>query len=111
MSSDKDIIYIKHIRDAIFDIETYLKGKSLEDLKSDSMLLDAVVRKLEIIGEATNKLSESFKRKHPQILYRDIIDMRNFLVHEYFGVNPKIVWDTCKFDLPTLKNHILNVLN
>ncbi len=110
MNSDKDIVYIKHIRDAIFDIETYLQDKSLRDLESDSMLLDAVVRKLEIIGEATNKLSEKFKSEYPQIVYRDIVDMRNFLIHEYFGINPKVVWDTCKFDLQTLKNHILDIL-
>jgi len=74
------------------------------------MLLDAVVRKLEIIGEATNNLSDTFKDSHPEIIYRDIVDMRNFLIHEYFGINPKVVWDTCKTDLPVLKKQLLDIL-
>ena len=108
--ANKDLVYLKHIRDAIVDIEGYLANRQYSELEKNSMLLDAVVRKLEIIGEATNNLSIEFKQAYPEIIYHDIISMRNFLIHEYFGVSPKIVWDTCKSDLPTLKEKILRIL-
>jgi len=108
---NKDIVYLKHIRDAILDIEKYLGDNTYSSLEENSMLLDAIVRKLEIIGEATNNLSSNFKNSHPEIVYRDIIDMRNFLIHEYFGISTKIVWDTCKTDLPKLKKSIITILS
>ncbi len=74
------------------------------------MMADAVVRELEIIGEASGNLSQEFREKHAAILRRRIKDMRNFLIHEYFGVNTKAVWDTCKEDLPQLKSFVEKVL-
>ena len=74
------------------------------------MMVDAVVKELEIIGEAANNLSPEFQQAHPEIPFRDIIDMRNFLIHEYFGINTKTVWDTCKNDLPPLKEIIADII-
>lgn len=70
------------------------------------MIIDAVVRELEIIGEASNNLSEQFRQAHSEIQWRRMKNMRNFLIHVYFGVNTKVVWDTCKNDLPILKDFI-----
>jgi uncharacterized protein with HEPN domain len=98
-----DRTYLVHIREAIKSIEEYLAGISYDKFASSKMIIDAVVRELEIIGEASNNLSEEFRSQHSGVLWRRTRDMRNFLIHEYFGVNTKVVWDTCKDDLPQLK--------
>jgi len=97
-----DRIYLIHIRDAIETIEEYLGDISYEQFTSNKMMIDAVVRELEIIGEAVNNLSEQFRQYHTEIQWRREKNMRNFLIHEYFGVNTKVVWDTCKNDMPEL---------
>jgi len=75
------------------------------------MIIDAVVRELEIIDEASNNLSDQFRRQHCSVPWRRMKDMRNFLIHEYFGVNTKVVWDTCKDDLAQLKSFIDKILD
>ena len=108
MKSDRT--YLIHIRDAIESIRGYLEGVTYEQFISNKMMIDAVVRELEIIGEASNRLTEQFRHKHSDISWRRMKDMRNFLIHEYFGVNTKVVWDTCKEDLAKLNkliNHLL----
>jgi uncharacterized protein with HEPN domain len=102
MKDDK--VYLEHIRESIEQIEEYLVNTDDGDsLKQDRKTLDAVIRNLAIIGEAANNLSDEFKRQHPDLPYKDIIGMRNVVVHDYFGVNSKVIWDTCKEDLPRLK--------
>lgn len=104
-------VYLKHILEAIESIEDYLNGLNYESFTRDKKTVDAVVRELEIIGEASNKLSSEFINSHLEIPLRDIVDMRNVLIHEYFGINTKIVWDTCKTDLPNLKEAVKAVLH
>lgn len=106
-----DNFYLGHIRDAINSVDKYLGNIDYDSFCQNSMLIDAVVRQIEIIGEASNNLSDKFKNSHSQIPFRDIIDMRNFLAHEYFGVNTKVVWDTCKNDLPELESIINSTLS
>ena len=96
--------------EAIDSIESYIGDFDYEAFRNNKMAVDAVVRELEIIGEASNNLSEKFKRDNPEMPHRDAIDMRNFLAHEYFGVNTKIVWKTCKNNLPVLKKFIESFL-
>jgi len=69
-------------------------------------MLDAVVKELEIIGGAARNLSASFIEEHPEIPWRRIKAMRNVLIHQYFGVNLKVVWDTCRSNLPQLKSFL-----
>jgi uncharacterized protein with HEPN domain len=106
-----DVVYLRHILDAIEKIETYLKGATYESFSSNDMMIDAVVRELEIIGEASSNLTEEFRRNHPDVMWRDAIDMRNFLIHEYFGVRTQMVWDTCQNDIPALKSFVETALN
>ena len=106
-----DEVYLRHILDAIEKIETYLHSQTHESLSQNDMMIDAVVRELEIIGEATNHLSDQFRAAHPEIPWRDAIDMRNFLIREYFGVRTHIVWDTCQNDLPLMKELIDRLLS
>jgi uncharacterized protein with HEPN domain len=107
LSMKDDKVYLKHILEAIGTIEEYLAD--IEDeasLKQNRMAFDAVVRNLGIIGEAANNLSNEFKQKHPELPYSDIIGMRNVIIHDYLGTNVKIIWDTCKEDLPILKEQL-----
>ncbi len=109
MKDDK--AYLRHILEAIEKIGRYIEGVSFEEFGENDMMVDAVVRELEIIGEASKNLSEAFCQSHPDISLRDAVDMRNFLVHEYFGVNRRIVWDTCKNDLPRFCEFVEAALN
>ena len=86
-----DRTYLAHIRDAINRIEEYLDDVTYDQFVSNKMMIDTVVRELAIIGEASSNLSEEFRDKYSDILWRQTRDMRNFLIHEYFGVNTKIV--------------------
>lgn len=105
-----DTTYLQHILEAIEKIERYLSDTTYESFAENDMKIDGVVRELEIIGEAAAKLSSEFQQNYAQVPFRDIIAMRNFLIHEYFGVNKKIVWDTCQTDLKDLKRTIISVL-
>lgn len=101
---EKDDIYVKHILDAIRSIEQYTNNLDYKSFTENKMVQDAVIRELEIIGEAVKNLSENFKLKHPETPWQIIADTRNKLIHEYFGVDMEIVWQTIKEDLPKLKN-------
>ena len=101
-----DSAYLRHIVEAIDTIYDYLSGMDFEQFSENKMAVDAVVRELEIIGEAANNLSDEFKNNNPDLPLRDAIDMRNFLIHEYFGVNKKIVWNTCQNELEPLRKVI-----
>ena len=105
-----DRAYLHHILDAIQTIETYITGQSFEQFQANKMMVDAVVRELEIIGEAANQISDNLKEEHPDIPWFKMRGLRNFVIHEYFAVNEKIVWDTCKENLPKLKHKISELL-
>jgi uncharacterized protein with HEPN domain len=99
----KDKLYLQHIEEAIGKIERYIRSADYGRFLADEMMTDAVIRQLGIIGEATNRLGAKLQKSNPQIPFRDIVDMRNFLIHDYHEVEQKIVWDTCKKKLPELK--------
>lgn len=101
-----DQVYLRHILDSIEKIQRYLQGVLKEDFDQNSMLQDAVIRQIEIIGEAARNVSEEFKEKNPEIPWLTMTGMRNKLIHEYFAVNSSIVWDTIMGDLPVLKQQI-----
>ena len=105
-------VFLKHIKDSIEDIENYTKDMEVRSFLAHEnvMVQDAVVRKIEIIGEATRNLSNEFKQKYPDIPWIDIMDMRNNLIHEYFGVDLELVWEVVKKDIPELKTHIEKIL-
>jgi len=108
MKDDK--VFLKHILDAIGNIEEYLSGTTYQDFSSNKMMVDAVVRELEIIGEASANISRRFQDEHPDVMWAKMKATRNFLIHEYFAVNTKIVWDTCKENLPELKQFVSGLL-
>lgn len=105
-----DRTYIEHIAEAIDTIEGYLKEVDYEKFSSHKMISDAVVRELEIIGEAANNISEQFQKEHLEVPWNKMVGIRNILVHEYFGVNLKVVWETCQHDLKELRKIIKPIL-
>ena len=105
-----DTVYLHHILDAIESIENYTKGMSENEFLSNSMTHDAVVRQIEIIGEAARNVSDQFQNKYPKLPWAKMIGIRNKIIHEYFNVNYAIVWDTVKDDLPSLKKTIKKLL-
>ena len=105
-----DNVYLKHILDAISDIEKFMQGVSEEEFFGNREKQYAVLRALEIIGEATKNLSSELKTKSAGIDWKNIAGMRDKLIHAYFGVNLPLVWETVKKDLPKLKKQAQEIL-
>lgn len=101
---------IQHIYSAICEIESYVDKSSYEEFQSSTMMQFASVKQLEIIGEAANHLTPHFKKIYSEIQWREIIDLRNLLIHEYFGIDTKIIWDIIKYDIISLKSQIKEIL-
>ncbi|MFA5479965.1 MAG: DUF86 domain-containing protein [Candidatus Muiribacteriota bacterium] len=108
---DKNIkFYLEHILESILLLEEYTKGYSREDFLNSIKLQDLVCRRLEIIGEAVKNLPESFKNIHTDVEWRKIAGMRNYLIHEYFGIDYKLTWNVIQKNLPELKEKINNIM-
>ncbi len=106
-----DRTYLEHISEAIEKVEKYIKYVGdFENFSQNDMAFDAVIRELEIIGEASNNISNEFQKENPNIPWKLIIGIRNKLIHEYFGVSKKIVWETCQDDLKELKKIVKSLL-
>ena len=101
---------LRHILDAIEKIERYLKGFDKQAFQNDEKTQDAVVRQLEIIGEAAITLTPDLRSKNPQIPWQFATAMRNRLIHGYFDVDAEIIWDTTQNDLSNLKAEIEKLL-
>ena len=99
-------LYIADILDSIRSIEAYVKGLSFKKFCSNKMVVDAVIRNFEIIGEASKNISVQIKSAHKEIPWKEMAGMRDKMTHEYFGVDLKIVWKTVKYSLPGLKKQL-----
>ena len=100
------LIFLQHIQECIYLIEEYTEGLTKAKFKKDIAKQDAIIRRLEIIGEALTNVPTDFRKKYPEVSWRQIIATRNKLIHEYFGVDLDVVWNIVKKDLPILKNQI-----
>ena len=105
-----DFTYLSHILEAVERISEYLQEADYESFLKNTMMADAVIKNFEIIGEAANNVSDDFKQNHPELPWLDMGDMRNKLIHEYFGIDMKIIWDTCQNDLPKLEQQLERIL-
>ncbi len=107
----KDKLYLLHIVDSINKIQLYTSNVSEQGFIENEMMQDAVIRKLEIIGEAVKKISNKLKKENQVIPWRDIAGMRDKLIHDYFGVDIEKVWLTIVDDLPKLKESINKIIS
>lgn len=108
--TDPDYIRVCHIRDASNEIEEYLKQYPVDDLRSNSMFRNAVIRQLEIVGEASSSVSSECKDKYPEIQWASMSGLRNILIHKYFGVDVEIIKQVVIRDLPELKMRIIKII-
>ena len=101
----RDLVYLRHIQDAIVKVESYTSvGRDV--FMTTTHWPDAVVRQLEIIGEAAKRISEESRSKYPDIPWRRMAGMRDVLIHDYMGVDLSMVWEVARRDLPQLKPRI-----
>ena len=110
MKKPNDVDRLHHILDSIAKIERYLQNSDLQKFKSSDLTVDAVVRNVEIIGEAATCLDRGFKAQCPNIEWRFATATRNRLIHGYFDVDAEIVWNMTQTDLPKLKTEIEKIL-
>ena len=103
-------LYLYDILEAEKRIEKYTKGFTLAKLNKNPLVLDGVVRNLEIIGEAVKNIPPQVKEKHPEIEWRKIAGLRDILAHEYFGVDVEVIWDIVENKLPDLKVQVKHIL-
>ena len=102
--------YINDMLENIADIREFTAGMTRESFSTDKKTVKAVVRSLEVIGEAANKLPEHVRDGYPEISWIEIIGMRNRLIHEYFGVDLDIVWQTIEEDLEPLEKTVKRII-
>ena len=101
---------IQDILDAIAKIERFCAGVDFQGFAGDDELIDAVVHNLTVIGEAANHIPPDITGRHPEIPWRQMVDLRNFAVHAYWSLHPAVVWDTLRNDLPPLVEPLRRLL-
>lgn len=102
--------FLQDIIDYAESAENFIKGLNFKEFEEDKKTYFAVIRALEVIGEAIRYIPEEIKKKYQEIPWPQIVGFRNTVIHEYFGIDKKIVWDTVKNDIPFLKNAINRIL-
>ncbi len=106
-----DILYINDILSSINAIEEFVSDMDFKSFSNDRKTSSATIRELEVIGEAVGKVSVELKTEYQDINWRDIKDLRNLLIHEYFGIDLEIIWNIVIKDITTFKNNVIRVSN
>jgi len=111
MTSNRN--YLDYLEDIVAEtnkIWQFIEGMTYEDFEKDSKTAYAVIRALEMIGEAAKQIPPSIKKEHPEIAWREVAGIRDKLIHQYFGVNLEVVWKTAVEDVPNLCSQIRRIL-
>ncbi len=108
MKDDK--VFLQNILECIVKIETYTNSGK-QKFMSSGLIQDAVIRNLEIVGEATKRVSQGTKEQHQEIPWRQMTGLRDVLIHDYMGISLKIVWNVVQNELPQLKTKIIELLD
>lgn len=103
-------IRMKDILECISKIQSYTEGLTLDQFRNDTLRIDAVIRNLEIIGEAAGYIPIDIQERYPELAWLEMRGMRNIMAHEYFGVSIPIIWQTIQNDLDPLANGIKQIL-
>lgn len=103
-------LFFQDILESIDKITDYTLKIDYDDFRYNNMIIDAVIRNFEIIGEAAKHISEEYKEKYPELPLREMTGMRNVLIHDYLGIDYQFIWQTIKDDLPQLKVIIVKII-
>lgn len=98
-----DLVFVQHLRAAIARIESYLDGVTEEQFVSTPLIQDAVIRQIQVIGQAAKNLSNEFRSRSDRVPWSEIAGMRDKIVHDYMNVDLEIVWETVTRDIPALR--------
>jgi uncharacterized protein with HEPN domain len=109
LSSNLELL--RHIKEEVDFILQYTKVKTKDEVVDDAVLCRAIIRSLEIIGEASKKLDEEFRSNHPQIEWKKMAGTRDRVIHHYFGVDYDVIWDIIENKLPDLQERVEDILN
>ena len=103
-------LFLKDILSAIDSIEEFIGGLSYDDLLNDDKTSSAIIRKFEVIGEATKNIPDKFRDKHRDIPWKRMAGMRDRLIHGYFGIDFKLLWNAIKIEIPQLKTKLHEIM-
>lgn len=110
MKERDDLPYLKHMLDAVARIESYVADVEEAEFLANTEKQDAIIRQLQVLGEAVKRLSQDLRAAYPEVPWREVAGMRDKLVHDYFGVDLSFVWVTATKDIPALKPKIRRML-
>jgi uncharacterized protein with HEPN domain len=104
------ILFLNDILKSTQKIQKYVEGKAFDDFKKDELLIDGIVRNLEVIGEAVKNIPASFRKKYPSVEWKKIAGLRDILIHEYFGIDYELLWDIIVNKIPSLGQEVEYIL-
>ena len=105
------LIFLKHIEESIERIERFMRGVDRQRMEKDELLQSALIRQIEVIGEAVKNLEIGFTVKYPYVEWSEIAGMRDKLIHNYFGIDLETIWKVIKKDIPELRKQIKQILS
>jgi len=110
MSVHDDFVYLCHMRDACSKVQEYVAGFTWDKFANDGRTQDAVIRQLEVLGEASSRVSQNYKELHAVLPWREVKAFRNVVAHQYDRIMPDVVWKVTQKDVPEIMNHLESLI-